>query len=301
RVIQVFTRHLALAWLFRSRGLQGHLHQWAALLSRWSLEIHRAYKAECDLAGLLAAAVTPYERRDQGRHTRLQPLTIAGGRTSSAVIAATFDGSAKIKEKHSASGSVLWRLPGWDVLEAEAAHREGGTVNEAGGPSEPWSSQSGERLILSGDARLVIQQLRGEINCKAPGRQVLQARALKLVDLFDWIVLRHAKREFNAAADLITGQCLAQKEGKVIDVDDYEDLAQVNLMLTLFEPPSSQCARGVAVQSLRVAAVRTRRQQAAQAAEEASTMENRPPQLIRNERIIAAQDEERPAARAHCG
>ncbi|KAE8887027.1 hypothetical protein PF005_g29980 [Phytophthora fragariae] len=59
RSVRVLTRHTTLAWLFRSKGLQGRLSQWAASLSPWNLEICRSMKGEEELLGALAASITP--------------------------------------------------------------------------------------------------------------------------------------------------------------------------------------------------------------------------------------------------
>ncbi|OWZ12052.1 reverse transcriptase [Phytophthora megakarya] len=59
RTIRVLTRHTTLGWLFRSKGLQGRLSQWAAILSPWGLEILRFVKGEEEILGTLAASITP--------------------------------------------------------------------------------------------------------------------------------------------------------------------------------------------------------------------------------------------------
>ncbi|GMF46601.1 unnamed protein product [Phytophthora fragariaefolia] len=61
RTVRVLTRPTALAWLFRSKGLQGRLSQWAAAMAPWILEIYRSVKGEEEILGTLAASITPRE------------------------------------------------------------------------------------------------------------------------------------------------------------------------------------------------------------------------------------------------
>ncbi|OWY99587.1 reverse transcriptase [Phytophthora megakarya] len=65
RPIRVLTRHSTLAWLFRSKALQGRLGQWAALLSPWTLEITKCVKGEDEILGALAASITPRSQVDK--------------------------------------------------------------------------------------------------------------------------------------------------------------------------------------------------------------------------------------------
>ena len=64
RTIRVLTRRSALGWIWKARGLQGRLAQWAALLSPWSLEILKAEGDEADVLGLVTAGLTPRAQMD---------------------------------------------------------------------------------------------------------------------------------------------------------------------------------------------------------------------------------------------
>ncbi|OWY95981.1 reverse transcriptase, partial [Phytophthora megakarya] len=64
KTIRVLTRHTTLGWLFRSKGLQGRLSQWAAILSPWRLEILRSAKGEEESLGALAVSITPRAHAD---------------------------------------------------------------------------------------------------------------------------------------------------------------------------------------------------------------------------------------------
>ena len=65
REITLLTRVLPLAWLLKSSGLNGRLGRWAALLSKWRLEIWRCEKGEDKILGTLAASITPREEVDE--------------------------------------------------------------------------------------------------------------------------------------------------------------------------------------------------------------------------------------------
>ena len=61
RYLIVLTRHSTLAWMIRSRELDGRLGCWAALLSNWTMEVKRCEKGEDEVLGVLAASITPRE------------------------------------------------------------------------------------------------------------------------------------------------------------------------------------------------------------------------------------------------
>ncbi|OWZ09933.1 reverse transcriptase [Phytophthora megakarya] len=93
KTIRVLTRHTTLGWLFRSKGLQGCLSQWAAILSPWRLEIIRSAKGE-------------------------------------EAIVISFDGSARVKREGAAFSVVVWQLSNRNVVKAASGYAEGLTVNE---------------------------------------------------------------------------------------------------------------------------------------------------------------------------
>ncbi|POM67407.1 Reverse transcriptase, partial [Phytophthora palmivora] len=135
RQIRVLTRYSTLAWLFRSTGLQGRLGQWAALLSPWTLEIVKCVKGEEEILGVIAAT--------------------------------------RVKRGGGAYSAILWKLPEWTVIQARSAYAEDLTVNEAEYHGlllclDLLSTVDRKRVVFCGDSNLVIRQVRGEIECKAP-------------------------------------------------------------------------------------------------------------------------------------
>ncbi|KAJ0391128.1 hypothetical protein P43SY_012144 [Pythium insidiosum] len=227
RPIRVVTRFSNLQWLLKAKGLQGRLQVWSALLSPWTLEIVRATKDEDHLTGLVAAAIGPADRLDEMLSSIRPRKAIPSTRyqlplptipTDSTAWVASFDGSAKPKNGGASCGALLWQTPSWSVKAAEGRFFEGGTVNEAeyrGAIAclELALAHEVKELVVCGDSRIVIQQLRGEIECRTPGLQVLLAEALKLLRKFDKVFLVHVARAYNAAADWITGKTLQRRTG----------------------------------------------------------------------------------------
>uniref|UniRef100_A0AAV1TGA8 Reverse transcriptase RNase H-like domain-containing protein n=1 Tax=Peronospora matthiolae TaxID=2874970 RepID=A0AAV1TGA8_9STRA len=119
REITVLTRHSTLAWLMQSRGLNGRLGRWAALLSNWTIEVKRCEKGEEEILGMLAASITPREeveemliaispRKDCRLKISTPPPTVEADEE---LLVASFDGSARIKKKGGSYSAVIWRLP----------------------------------------------------------------------------------------------------------------------------------------------------------------------------------------------
>ncbi|OWZ00118.1 reverse transcriptase, partial [Phytophthora megakarya] len=139
KTIRVLTRHTTLGWLFRSKGLQGRLSQWAAILSPWRLEILRSAKGEEEILGALAASITSRTHvdsalvdiapRKRSSKTATIPVPKIGPTESLHVI--SFDGSARVKREGGAFSAVVWQLPNWGVVKAASGYAEGLAVNEA--------------------------------------------------------------------------------------------------------------------------------------------------------------------------
>ena len=90
------------------------------------------------------------------------------------LLVASFDGSARIKKKGSSYSAVMSRMPELMIVEAESRYAHDLTVNEAEYNVlllcfELLADLDRGRVILCEDSNLVFQQMRGEIDCKAPG------------------------------------------------------------------------------------------------------------------------------------
>ncbi|KAJ0390640.1 hypothetical protein P43SY_011960 [Pythium insidiosum] len=116
-------------------------------------------------------------------------------------------------------------------------------------------------LIICGDSRIIIQQLRGEIACRTAGLQVLHAEASTHLLKFDRVWLVHVKRAFNAAADYITSRALQRGDGETIGEDGHAALRLLNKLPEVFTAHASsegQAASDGVEQSPKLAAVTTR-------------------------------------------
>ncbi|POM73482.1 Reverse transcriptase [Phytophthora palmivora] len=242
RRIRVLTRYSTLVWLFRSTGLQGRLGQWASLLSPWTLEIVKCGKGEEEIVGVIAASITPRSMVDEAliqispkKEPRRKIQTpIPAIRADEERYVVSFDGSARVKRGGGAYSAILWKLPEWTVIQARSAYAENLTVNEAEYHGlllclYLLSLVDHKRVVFCGDSNLVIRQVRGEIECKAPGLTLLKQRALDR--LRDWPdhELVHVKSNWNGSADSLASAALQRQGGVKIESDeDKQDLITLN-------------------------------------------------------------------------
>ncbi|GMF15219.1 unnamed protein product [Phytophthora fragariaefolia] len=99
------------------------------------------------------------------------------------LLVVSFDGSARVKRGGGAYDAIVSRLPGWEILAAASEYAPDLTVNEAEYRGlllsfDLLKNLDRGRLIVCGYTNLVIRQMRGEIDCKAPGLQLLRQKAL---------------------------------------------------------------------------------------------------------------------------
>ncbi|ETM48791.1 hypothetical protein L914_06727 [Phytophthora nicotianae] len=211
RPIKVLTRHSTLAWLMRSTGIQGRLGNWAALLSPWTLEIVKCTRGEDEILG-------------------------------EKLLVVSFDGSARVKRGSEACSAIVWKLPEWIVVAAESKYLPDLTVNEAEYQGlllgfDLLSSLDRGRLIICGDSNLVVRQMRGEIECKAPGLTPLRRRALDRLRTWPAHEFLHVKRDWNQSTDRLANTALHQQEGAVVTSEaDCDDLVVLNRLQELLLP-----------------------------------------------------------------
>ena len=81
------------------------------------------------------------------------------------------------------------------------------------------------RVIFCGDSNLGIQQMRGEIDCKAPGLQLLKHKALEKFRSWPSHEFLHMRREWKQSADRLSSAALQNEKGTAVVVeDDRRDL-----------------------------------------------------------------------------
>lgn len=85
------------------------------------------------------------------------------------------------------------------------------------------------RLVVCGDSNLAIRQLRGVMDCKAPGLQLLRSQTLDRLKAWPQTELVYVKRGWNGSADLLAGMALQRQSGTRVNTDEErEDLVALN-------------------------------------------------------------------------
>ena len=105
------------------------------------------------------------------------------------------------------------------------------------------------RLVVCGDSNLVIRQMRGEIECKAPGLATRRTKALDLLLSWPTHESLHMKRDWNQSADRLANAALHQQQGvDKVPKEEWKDLETINRLPSLLVP--KDCSR-----MLRISAV----------------------------------------------
>ncbi|KAJ0391413.1 hypothetical protein P43SY_011326 [Pythium insidiosum] len=235
----VYTRFSVLKWIMTSKSIGDRLLKWATMLSPWTFEVRKIDRDQDGLASLFAAGITPREKLDEVAEM-LAPTKASRSRAPAVSLEMldaeysgyllSFDGAAKLKSNIGSASFVLWRLPAWEPVHAEGILLEGVTVNVA----------QVDELVIAGDSRIVIQQCQGEINCNTPHLQLLLNKFEALRVQVSSLRLVHVKREFNAAADYLTGVVLKSgRSMKVTAEDDLSQLAQLNTLPSKIMKPAA--------------------------------------------------------------
>ena len=191
------------------------------MLSTWNLEITKCEKGEEEILGTLAASITPREDLDevliaiaprkQPRQTiSMPPPTVEQDED---LLVVSFDGSASVKRKCGAFSAIIWKLPDWTVVAAASKFAVDLTVNEAEYRGlllsfDLLANLTRGRVIICGDSNLVIRQMRGEIDCKAPGLQLLRHKAMESLRSWPNHDFLHMKRDWNQSADRLASTAL---------------------------------------------------------------------------------------------
>ena len=93
------------------------------------------------------------------------------------------------------------------------------------------------RVSGCGDTNLVIQQIRGEIDCNAPGLELLRHMAID--ELISWTIHQflHSKRDWNKSANRLASMALQREEGSIVISEKYlQGLAALNQLNELLQP-----------------------------------------------------------------
>ncbi|OWZ18152.1 reverse transcriptase [Phytophthora megakarya] len=242
RPIHVLARHSTLAWRSRSTALQGRL----------ALEITKCVNGEDEILRALAASITP--RSDVGLDCSQKGAAAQDPGSDphdEHLYAARFDGPARVRRGGGAYSPNLWKLPAWRVLKARSGYAEGLTED-----LDP------RRLVICGDSNLVIQQVRGEIDCKAPGLTLLRQRALDRLRIWPDHKLLHVKQDWNGSADGLAGAALQRQCGieglvtfsrldEVLVARVGDEVAQIFAVTTRSKARSGEVVRELRIEQVR--------------------------------------------------
>ncbi|GMF53913.1 unnamed protein product [Phytophthora fragariaefolia] len=118
------------------------------------------------------------------------------------LLVVNFDGSARVKRGGGAYSAIVWQLPQWKVVFAASEYMAELTVNEAEYRGmmlclDLVAPLDRGRLIICGDSNLVIRQIRGETECKAPCLKLLRSKAMEKLRSWPDHEFLHMKRDWN--------------------------------------------------------------------------------------------------------
>ncbi|POM65125.1 Reverse transcriptase, partial [Phytophthora palmivora] len=136
-ILRVLENFRAL-WLLTSNSYDGRNVKWGLKLSHWDLEIRRIQRDEDGLPAILGAGITPREHLDEGSENLIPakgrvkppaPISVEMLEADYQGHVLSFDGAAKTSTRLGSCGCILWKLPGWNVLEARGFPLKDVTVN----------------------------------------------------------------------------------------------------------------------------------------------------------------------------
>ncbi|POM76566.1 LOW QUALITY PROTEIN: Reverse transcriptase [Phytophthora palmivora] len=253
-------------------------------LATRSIKIVKCTKGEDEILGVIAASITPRKevdsilvsiapRKQLRQVISMPPPTVEPGERL------LLDESARVKRSGGAYSGIVWNLPEWTVISAASKYQLDLTVNEAEYHGLLLCLDL-LRLIICGDSNLVIRQMKGEIECKAPGLTLLRQQALER--LRSWLnnEFLPMKRDWNQSADSLASAALRRKSGVVIVTkEERQNLMTINRLDELLIAKDD-------IATVNIAAVtRSRKKCRPQVLQEEIV------QRMRMERIIRAQDE----------
>ena len=170
--------------------------------------MRRCEKGEDEINGTLAASLTHHEEvyealiailpRKQPRQIISMPPPTA--KEVERFLVASFNESARTKRKGGSYCASIWKLPKWIIVAAASEYATNLTVNKAEYRGlllsfDLLAKQTKGRVIICGDDYLVIRQMRGQIDCKAPAFQLLRHKAMEKLRLWPIHKFLHIKRD----------------------------------------------------------------------------------------------------------
>ncbi|KAI9991296.1 hypothetical protein PInf_018956 [Phytophthora infestans] len=163
---------------------------------------------EDEILGVLAASITPRAKMDEALN--------------------------RVAPKKEPKRRIQILIPTVQVDEDLSTYAEGLAVNEAEYNGlllglDLLKEQDPKRLVICGDSNLVIRQVRGEIDCKAPALTLLRQKVM--IHLRGWMnhELVHVKRDWNASADSLASAALRNQCGVEVEREaEHQDLVTLS-------------------------------------------------------------------------
>ncbi|KAE9175210.1 hypothetical protein PF005_g25499 [Phytophthora fragariae] len=257
---------------------------------------HQVHPGEDKILGTLAAAITPRSEVDQALTAiapRKEPrrsvdTPVPTVEQDETLLVASFDGSARVKRGGGAFSAIIWRLPEWTVVKAASGWKADMTVNEAEYSGlllcfDLLEDQDRTRLVICDDSNLVIRQMKGEIDCKAPVLTLLTQEALRQLGTWPAHGLLHVKRAWNASADSLASAALQREAGVTVQEQDWDDLVTLNRLPEILTATTKET-------TLRISAMTTRSHRKVPNQE---VLQEDAVRQLRVDRIRQGQDEEK--------
>ncbi|KAE8959832.1 hypothetical protein PR002_g30409 [Phytophthora rubi] len=143
--------------------------------------------------------------------------------------------------------------------------------------------QDRTRLVICGDSNLVIRQMKGEIDCKAPTLTLLRQKALRQLGTWPAHDLLHVKRAWNASADSLASAALQREAGVTVQEQAWDDLVTLNRLPEILTVTTKET-------TLRISAMATRSRRKVPNQE---VLQEDAVHQLRVDRIRQRQDEEK--------
>ncbi|POM68487.1 Reverse transcriptase [Phytophthora palmivora] len=191
------------------------------------------YQGEDEILGVIAASITPHKEVDSifiSIAPRKQPRQVISMphptvEPDERLLVVSFDGSARVRRSGGAYSGIVWSLPDWTVISAASKYQLDLTENEDEYHGlllclDLLSDMDRGRLIICGNSNLVIRQMKGETECKAPGLTLLRQQALEHLRSWPNHEFLHMKRDWNQSADSLASAALRRESGVVIATEE---------------------------------------------------------------------------------
>jgi ribonuclease HI len=166
---------------------------------------------QTNISSFFSKGITTCPRVDSSNKSAARPHKISSTPCEYVLF---FDGCSKHNPGPSGAGAVLYQN-GEEIWSRSlfVGRKETNNVAEYMGMIigvEEANARGIRRLLVKGDSNLVVQQMNGKFQVKAPGLRKLYARARNCILSFESIAFEHVYRNHNQRADELANLGLLQ-------------------------------------------------------------------------------------------